>query len=189
MKYDNFIILISCRFHELINFIILISCRIHAEFKNNELNYCQDDIFKIQEIYSNSFDKNITFCPIIFFATYIEDILNLDNIDIKFDKYSKVPRDIKIDDLILMSCSYMNNLHITQLFIRYNALFTNKVFNSKAYYSQNYELIHNKYDKLNLNIEKLSALFFVEYGYWNNLKLKYINPILSYFPLGEYSLI
>ena len=143
---------------------------------NVDIYNCKEDVFKIQEIYSKESKVNITFCPIMFFATYINEILNIDDIIIEYDKYNKVPITIKLHDLILFTQYKMNNLHCTILYIRYYIKFKLKTFNTKAYYSQYYDVIDNKYNNSKLSIDKITALFYTEYGYWNKLNIKYINP-------------
>jgi len=154
---------------------------------NEKLRDCNEDIFKIQEIYSQSSEitENIIFCPILFFASHIEQILKLDNIYIEFDKYSKIPTKIVLNDLILFTQFRMNNLHLTILYLRNYDKFKSS-FNTKAYYSQYYELIHSKYEKSKLSNDELSSLFYIEYGYWNKIHLKYIHPLQYICSYPEY---
>lgn len=145
---------------------------------NQNIRDNKENIFKIQEIYSkceNNYTNN--FCPILFFASYIDTILKLNNINIEYSKFSPIPIKITLDDLVLFINYRMNNLHITMLYIRYIDLFNKLEFNSKAYFAQYYDLIEEKYQSSKLNKYDLSALFYVEYGYWNKLLLKYINPL------------
>ena len=142
-----------------------------------ELKKSKEDVFQIQEVYSKANTSRISFCPITFFATYIEDILKLDGVKIEYEKYTKIPKEIKIDDLLLFTFSHMNNLHMTKLYIRYHDFFQEKKFNAKAYYSLNYYGINKKYTHLlSFDIEQLAALYYVEYGYWTNPSIEYINP-------------
>jgi len=163
--------------HDEYKYMLLKYCASNIEL-NAELLNCKEDIFKIQEVYSNESEFNITFCPIIFFATYIEDILKLDNIVIEYDKYNKIPVQIKLNDLILFTHFKMNNLHATILYIRYFNLFKSKTMNTQAYYAQYYDIIDTTYNNnSNLCINQLAGLFYVEYGYWNKINIKYINHL------------
>ena len=143
---------------------------------NTNIQRYYEDIFKIQEIYSQSSDVVSHFCPIQFFASNIHNILKMNSVCIEFDKYSKIPIKITLNNLILFTQFRMNNLHVTMLYLQYFEKFES-IFNEKAYYSQYYELINLKYKSSKLDKYTLASLFFVEYGYWNQLHLNYIHPL------------
>ena len=144
-----------------------------THIKNNkDLQHCRDSLFNIQELYAKSNTIDITFCPIIFFASNIETIMNIDGINISYKRNSKIPHSISIKDLlILVPGGHMNNMHISQLYIRFYEKFNKcESINWSSYYSQYCEQIHLKYNNLELRNDQLAALFYVEYGFWNNLK-------------------
>lgn len=146
----------------------------------NIIEECGENLFKIQKHYVENGDKNsITFCPIHFFASNIRDILNLEKTMITSTKFPcKIPQEIINEDLILFVYNAnMNNLHITQLYIRNYKKFKSNDFNSKAYYSIYYKEIEGKYKNSKLSREEKAALFYVEYGYWHKLELKFVHPL------------
>ena len=151
---------------------------------DDSLQQCGENIFKIQEIFSEYpkiEDASDAFNPIIFFATYIDDILKLENICIEYNKNGIIPSVIKLDDLTLIASGCrLNNLHSTQLFIReYKQFDANKMSEPSVfrhYYSQYFEEIDIKYPNLKLSNTERAALFYIEYGYWHNLKMNYVNP-------------
>lgn len=161
--------------HDDYKYVLLKFAATHIA-SNTDIQNCRENIFDIQEIYSNSKpDGENVFCPISFFAAHIDEILKLEGIIIEFDKYSKVPRKISYNELTLFINYKMNNLHLTILYLRFFDRFYSK-FNSKAYYAQYHELIESKYQTSKLKTFDLASLFYVEYGYWNNLLLNYIHP-------------
>ena len=81
--------------------------------KNEDIQHFRDNLFNIQELYAKFNTMDITFCPIIFFASNIETILNIDGISISYKRNSKIPHSISIKDLlILVPGGYMNNMRI-----------------------------------------------------------------------------
>lgn len=154
--------------------------------KTNEITNCKENLFQLQEVcVKNGYtENNNNFCPIIFFASAIKYILQINSVKVNENKavHTLVPHNIIIDsDLVIFACSKMNNLDITKLYIRYYDYFKSLnliEFNAKAYYSQNYFQIDKKYVLHNkLTIDKKAALFYVEYGFWYDIHLKHINHL------------
>lgn len=147
----------------------------------NVLKNCGEDLFKIQKQYVKDSEKTISFCPILFFASNVKNIINYKNIVIKQKYGSKIPKEIIYEDLCLfLNNKNINNIHITQFYIRNYDIFSTytEVFDTSAYYSQQFSEIDEKYFNIkNLSNDKKSALYFSEYGFWNNINIKYIHPL------------
>lgn len=151
---------------------------------------CGENLFDIQKHYVNNNLRNnqSVFCPILFFASNISKIINLPGITIK-KKIHQVPSNIQKDDLVIfLNSSQMNNIHTTQLYIRYYETFknTSDIFDGLAYYSQYYDRIDYKYNHLNMPDETKAALYYVEYGYWNNINIQFIHPLRYICSYPEY---
>lgn len=150
----------------------------HIE-QNKKLQEAGEQLFNIQQLYLNDKTRNITFNPIHFFATNIKNIITHDSVKLNFSYNKRIPDSIISDELILFTNNHMNNLHITQFFVRYYLDFPNNfrnIFDPNVYYSQNFEIIDKKYELSKLSINDKAALFYVEYGFWKNIHIKIINP-------------
>jgi hypothetical protein len=143
----------------------------------NEYQHLKHNYFEAQRQYFVSEDNSITFDPLQFLASnpYLFEH-SLKTYHKK--KNSLVPKIVEYEKKFILSNGIItdfNKLNLCKIYLNNPEDFKLNTFPFEAYWSQYHSLISHHFGHLGIeldNIKTKTILFYVTYGFWNNIKPK-----------------
>lgn len=145
-----------------------------------------EDLFKAQQIYYSSEIHNIWFEPLVWLCTNAKYFFSKCKL-VYTSKNDRTPCSAFYND----ECVFHNNLMkqsslnvICKFFIENKCTHSSWCFDSSYYYSiyhEHIDLFEEVYNIHHTNPQKINdptKLFYIMYGYWNNLHLKSVNGLV-----------